>query len=76
MKKDFIKYFIPIILLCFIGIISIYCSKSIVNNYMYFFKRQIIYVVIGIILLLFFKYINFNIIYKYSFLIYLLIYLC
>ena len=71
MKKDFIKYFIPIILLCFIGIISIYCSKNIVNNYMYFFKRQIIYVVIGIILLFFFKCINFNIIYKYSFFIYL-----
>ena len=72
MKKDFIKYFIPIILLCCIGIISIYCSKSIVSNYIYFFKRQIIYVIIGIILLFFFKYINFNIIHKYSFLIYLI----
>lgn len=72
MKKDFIKYLIPIILLSFIGIISIYCSKSILNNYEYFLRRQVIYVFIGIILLLFFRYINFNIIYKYSFLIYIL----
>lgn len=71
MKKNFFKYFISIIVLSVIGLISIYCSKSIVINYYDFLKKQIIFVIIGIGLLLFFKNINFNIFSKYSFLFYL-----
>lgn len=71
MKKKFLKYFIPIILLSVIGIISIYTSKSIISNYYDFFKRQIIFVIIGIVLLFVFKNINFRYIEKFCFLFYL-----
>lgn len=71
MKKNFLKYFIPIVILSFIGIISIYTSKSIVSNYYDFFKRQIIFVIIGIVLLFVFKNINYKYIEKYSFIFYL-----
>ena len=71
MKKNFFKYFIPIILLSIIGIVSIYCSKSIVTNYYNFLEKQIIFVIIGCCLLFLFKCINFNYIKKYCFLFYL-----
>ena len=71
MRKKFFKYFIPILLLSIIGIISIYFSRSVISNYMMFFERQIVFTLVGIGLLLFFKFINFNKISKYSFLIYL-----
>ena len=71
MRKNFFKYFIPIILLSVIGIISIFLSKNIVNNYMSFFKKQIIFFCIGLILFFIFKYYNFNKIKKYSLLIYI-----
>ena len=71
MKKNFFKYFIPIIILSMIGIVSIYCSKSIVTNYYDFLKKQIIFVIIGVILLFLFKNINLKYIEKYSFLFYI-----
>ena len=72
MKRNLYKYFIIIILLSIIGIISIYFSKNIVSNYNLFFKKQIIFFVIGLILFFVVKRININIIYKYSFIIYLI----
>lgn len=72
MKKNFLRYFIPIILLSIIGIVSIYCSKSIVTNYYDFLKKQIIFIIIGVGLLFLFKRINFNYINKYCFLFYLI----
>ena len=72
MRKNFYKYFIPIILLSIIGIITIYFSRSSVNNYNEFFIRQIIFLFIGIGLLFFFKCINFNYIKKYSLLLYII----
>lgn len=71
MKKNFLRYFIPIILLSIIGLVSIYCSKSVVVNYYDFLKKQVIFVIIGCGLLFLFKYINFNYIEKYCFLFYL-----
>lgn len=72
MKKNFLRYFIPIILLSIIGIVSIYCSKSIVTNYYDFLKKQVIFIIIGVGLLFLFKRINFNYIKKYCFLFYLI----
>ena len=71
MKKNFFKYFIPIIILSILGIVSIYCSKSVVTNYYDFLKKQIIFVIIGVILLFLFKNINLKYIEKYSFLFYI-----
>ena len=71
MKKNFFKYFIPIIILSMIGIVSIYCSKSMVTNYYDFLKKQIIFVIIGVVLLFLFKNINIKYIEKYSFLFYI-----
>ena len=71
MKKIFLNFFISIFLLCIISITIIYCSKNIVSNYLYFFKRQIIYVCVGVFFLFLFKFINFNYIKKYNFLLYL-----
>lgn len=72
MKKNFFKYFIPIILLCFIGVVAIYCSKSIVSNYDEFLTRQIVFIFVGVGLLFLFKNINFKFIEKYCFLFYLI----
>ena len=72
MKKKFLKYFIPIVLLSLIGLVSIYCSKSIVPNYNVFFKKQVIFVFIGIIFLFLFSKINFVFIDKFCLLFYVL----
>ena len=79
MKKKILRYFIPILLLSLIGVISIYTSKSIVPNYYSFLRKQIIFVIIGVGLLFLFKKINFSYIDKYcllfySFTIFMLIY--
>ena len=58
MKKNFFKYFVPIIILSILGIISIYCSKNIVINYCDFLKRQVIFIIIGVVLLFLFKNMN------------------
>lgn len=71
MKKNFFKYFIPIIVLSILGIISIYCSKSVVTNYYDFLKKQIIFIIGGVVLLFLFKNINLKYIEKYSFLFYI-----
>lgn len=71
MKKKFLNYFIPIIILCLIGIVVIFSSKSIVSNYYDFLKRQIIFIILGISLLFLFKRINFLYIEKYCLLFYL-----
>lgn len=71
MKKNFLKYFIPIILLSFIGLFSIYYSQSSVPNYYNFLKRQIIFIIIGVLLLFVFMKINFRYIKKYCFLFYI-----
>ena len=70
MRKNFYRYFIAIVLLCLIGIISIYCSKNIVNNYYSFFKKQILFFVVGLLLFFIFKKVNYNTIYKYTILFY------
>ncbi len=71
MKAKFLKYFIPIISLSFLGLITIYMSKNTIANYYSYFLRQLIYIIIGIICLFIFKNINFNYIKKYSLLFYL-----
>ena len=71
MRKNFIKYLILIILLCLVGLTAIYFSGSIVSNNMYYFKRQLIYFFVGLCLFFFFKCVNLKLIYKYSFLIYI-----
>jgi len=70
MKNKYLKYFIPIIILSIIGLLSIYFSKNIADSYSYFY-RQLIYLVIGIILMLLLKKININILKRYSLLLYL-----
>ena len=71
MKKNFFKYFIPIIILSILGVVAINCSKSIVTNYYDFLKKQIIFIIMGVILLFLFKNINLKYIKKYSFLFYI-----
>lgn len=71
MKKNFLKYFIPIIILSIIGVVSIYSSQSIVPNFYDFLKKQIIFIIVGVVLLFLFKKINYNLIEKYCFLFYL-----
>ena len=72
MKKKFYEYFIPIIILSIISIINIYLSKSIVNNYKDYLIKQIIFIIIGIILLFIFKKINYNNIKKHSLIFYII----
>ena len=72
MKKNFYEYFIPIILLSLISVFSIFFSKSIVSNYDDFLIKQIIYIVIGIVLLFVFRNINFHYINKFSFVFYII----
>ena len=71
MKRDFYKYFIPIIILSLIGIFSIFCSKSILSNYDVFLKKQIMFLIIGVILLFVFRKVNYVYINKYCFLFYI-----
>ena len=71
MKNNFLKYFILIILLCFIGLLSIYLSKNTVSNYYSYFCRQLIYIIIGIICFFAFSKINYNYIKKNSLLFYI-----
>ena len=70
MRKNLLRYFIPIILLSIIGIISILFSKNIIGNYMYFLNKQILFLVIGIILFFAVIKLNFNRIEKYSLIMY------
>jgi len=72
MKKNFYEYFIPILLLCIISVLCIYNSKSIISNYNDYLIRQIIFIIIGIILLFIFNKINYNYIKKYSLIFYLI----
>jgi len=65
MKKNFYEYFIPIIILCIISILSIHNSKSIISNYNDYLIKQIIFIIIGTILLFIFRKINYNYIKKY-----------
>lgn len=71
MKNKYIKYFIPIIILSLIGLLSIYSSKNIVSNSYSYFYHQLIYLIIGLILMFLFKKINFNLLKKHSLLLYL-----
>ena len=69
-KYDLIIY-ISLALLLIIGLYSVYSSSSIWANYFYndkfyYLKRQIIFILIGLLLLLFFKMININKLKKYS----------
>ena len=72
MRKNFYKYFISIILLSAIGIITIYFSRNSVSNYYSYFIKQIIFLCVGIGLLFFFKCININYVKKYSLLFYII----
>lgn len=71
MKKNFYEYFIPIIILSIVGLLCIFCSKSIVSNYDVFLKKQIIYLIIGVILLFLFRRVSYSYISRYSFLFYI-----
>ena len=71
MKNNFLKYFIFIFLLCFMGVLSIYLTKNTVSNYYSYFYRQIIYIFIGIVCLIIFSKINYNFLKKYSLLFYI-----
>ena len=71
MKRYYINYLIPIILLSIIGLSAIYLSKNTVSNYINFFNKQILYLVISIFLLIVFNFINFNYLKKYSIYIYI-----
>lgn len=69
-KYDLIIY-ISLALLLIIGAYSVYSSSSIWANYFYndkfyYLKRQIIFILIGLLLLVFFKMININKLKKYS----------
>lgn len=66
MKKNFLKYLIPIMILCIIGLISIYFSKNTIPNYYSYFFHQIIYIFIGLICLFIFSKVNYVYIKKYS----------
>ncbi|MBQ3020630.1 MAG: FtsW/RodA/SpoVE family cell cycle protein [Bacilli bacterium] len=66
MIKNNLKYLIPIFLLSLFGILTIYMSKSIVVNYYDYLFKQIIYLIIGIVLLFVIKKINFIYVKKYS----------
>ena len=70
MKTKFMKYFISIILLCFIGAFSIYLSHNSINDSSYLF-RQIIYIFIGLILFFAFSKINYKFIKKYCIVLYI-----
>ena len=72
MKRKYIKYIIPIILLSIIGLISIYLSKNIIADSYSYFYRQIIFFVLGLILLYIFSKVNFNLLNKYALLIYII----
>ena len=72
MKKNFYKYFIPIIILSFLGLLCIFCSKNIVSNYNIFLKKQIIFLIVGVVLLFVFVKVNYVFIEKYSLLFYIL----
>lgn len=72
MKKNLYIYFISIMILSLLGIFSIFCSSSIISNYDYFLKKQIIYLILGVIILLILRNINYNYISKYSFLFYII----
>ena len=67
MKKDFIKYIIPIILLSLIGITVIYLSKETIKDSYSYFYRQIIFLIISIILLFVCQKISFTKLNKFSF---------
>lgn len=60
MKNNFFKYFILIILLCFMGLFSIYLTKNTVSNYYFYFYRQLIYIIVGIVCFFVFSRINYN----------------
>ncbi len=72
MKKDFIKYIIPIILLSLIGITVIYLSKETIKDSYSYFYRQIIFLIISIILLFVCQKISFSKINKFSLTLYIL----
>lgn len=71
MKKKF-KYLIPILILCIISVLSICFSKNTINNYEDYLIKQILFIIIGFIILYIIYKMNINRIYKYSFLLYIL----
>ena len=71
MKKN-LKYIIPILILSLFGILSIYMSKNVISNINNYLYHQIIFLIIGIILLFILKNLNFNIIKKYNLLLYII----
>ncbi len=71
MKKN-LKYIIPILILSLFGILSIYMSKNVISNINNYLYHQIIFLIIGIVLLFILKNINFNIIKKYSLFLYII----
>ena len=71
MKTKFLKYLIPLLTLSLIGLLTIYMSKSTISNYYSYFYRQIIYLIIGLVLLFIMKNINFAYIKKYSLIFYM-----
>jgi len=71
MKNKLLNYIIPILILSIIGILSIYLSKNIIADSYSYFYRQIIYIIIGIILMFILTKTNYNLLNKYSLIIYL-----
>lgn len=71
MKTKNLKYIIPITILSLIGLLTIYLSKNVITNSYSYFYRQIIYIIIGFILLLILKKINFNLLKRYNILLYI-----
>ena len=72
MKRYYIKYLIPIIILSLIGLFAINVSRNSVSNYSLFFRKQLLYLIIGVVLLILFSIVNFNYIKKYSLLVYII----
>ena len=70
--KKIIKYIILILLLSIIGATTIYLSKSIVSKYDAFLTKQIIFIIIGLILMLIFRKLNYEYLSKHSSLIYII----
>ena len=70
MKKNNLKYLIPISILSLVGLLTIYLSKNIISNSMSFLYHQFIYIIIGFVLLLILKRININILNRYSIVLY------
>lgn len=72
MKKNYL-IIIPLVIILFIGLTMVYSSSSIwadffYNDKMYYAKRQLIFIIIGLILMFLLSKINLKFIRKYSFL--------